>query len=50
MDFFKALHGSRSDFVRFGVETTRRNFREPAWLLCLAILAGLILYNGIFRA
>jgi hypothetical protein len=50
MDYFKALHSSRSEFVRYCAETTRRNLREPAWLVCWAILAALIIYNGITRA
>lgn len=52
MEFFRALYGShtRSDFLRYCAETRRRTFREPAWLLCWAILAALIIYNGITRA
>ena len=50
MDFFRALYSSRSDFVRYCTETTGRNLREPAWLIFWALLAALILFNGLFRS
>jgi hypothetical protein len=50
MDYFTALHRSRAEFVRYCVETTKRNLRQRAWQVWLGFFALVFLINWITHA